>query len=144
MSIGASFDNRPPCGLRRLGFRCLYTRLTPSTTRRFLSDSTRMTRRARPFSANSPVITSTRSSLRIRMVVIPSFPQRSAGFIPAVNDRRGKPGGSWWSFSHDLGGQADDFQEAAVAQLAGHGPEDARAARVLFVVDQHHGVAVEA
>src|SRR5262249_8187649 len=43
-----------------------------------------------------------------------------------------------------LGGQADDLQETAVAQLAGHGPEDAGAARVLLVVDQDDGVAVEA
>src|SRR5438105_4961584 len=77
-----------------------------------------MTRRARPRWADSPVSTSTRSSLRMCMV---------------------PPTGS-----DDLGGQADDLQEAAVAQLAGHGAEDARAARVLLVVDQHQGVAVEA
>src|SRR5438876_12372576 len=46
--------------------------------------------------------------------------------------------------SHHLGGQADDPQEAAVAQFAGHGSKNARAAGVLLVVDQHQGVAVEA
>src|SRR5947208_1261669 len=30
--IGISLESRPPCGLRRLGLTCLYTRLTPSTT----------------------------------------------------------------------------------------------------------------
>ena len=45
---------------------------------------------------------------------------------------------------HDhLGRQADDLPEFPLAQLAGDGAEDARAARVLFRVDQDHGVAVE-
>src|SRR5205823_6149899 len=44
----------------------------------------------------------------------------------------------------DLGGQAHDFQEAALAQFPGHRSEDARAARVfVFLVNQHQGVAVE-
>src|SRR5262249_18263561 len=38
----------------------------------------------------------------------------------------------------------DDLGEAGLAQLAGDGAEDARAARVLLGVDQHQGVAVEA
>src|SRR5689334_5349884 len=43
----------------------------------------------------------------------------------------------------DLGRQADDLHELAVAQLPGDGPEDARATRVFLVVDQHDRVAVE-
>src|SRR5579875_3682725 len=62
--MGISLDSRPPCGLRRLGLTCLYTRLTPSTTTLFSLGSTRNTLWARPFSASSPAITSTRSSLR--------------------------------------------------------------------------------
>jgi len=31
-STGISLESRPPCGFRRLGLRCLYTLLTPSTT----------------------------------------------------------------------------------------------------------------
>ena len=46
--------------------------------------------------------------------------------------------------SHHLGGEADDFEEAALAQLAGHRAEDAGAARVLLVVNEDQGVAVEA
>src|SRR5215210_5293498 len=42
-----------------------------------------------------------------------------------------------------LRGERDDLHEVAVAQLAGHGAEDARAARVVAVVDQHGGVLVE-
>ena len=45
--------------------------------------------------------------------------------------------------SHHLARQADDLHEVAVAQLAGHGAENARAARIVVVVDDHHGVAVE-
>src|SRR4051794_37693187 len=43
-----------------------------------------------------------------------------------------------------LRGERDDLHEPAVAQLAGHGPEDARAARVVGLVDDHRGVLVEA
>src|SRR5438045_5274049 len=43
-----------------------------------------------------------------------------------------------------LGGEADDLHELALPQFAGDGPENARAARIQFVVDEHHRVAVEA
>src|SRR5690242_18179774 len=46
--------------------------------------------------------------------------------------------------SHYFSRQVDDADEAALAQLAGHGAEDARAARVLLGVDEDHRVAVEA
>src|SRR5438270_7089958 len=122
--MGISFDSRPPCALRRLGLRCLYTRLMPSTLTLFLDGSTwstRPVRRALAVPASSPVMTSTISSLRMCMT-------------PSERCR-----------SHDLGGQADDFQETALAQLAGDGAKDTRAARVLvFLVEQHQGVAVEA
>src|ERR687893_1012961 len=45
--------------------------------------------------------------------------------------------------SEHLRSERDDLHEAAVAQLAGHGPEDARAARVVLGVDDHRGVLVE-
>src|SRR6185437_9764879 len=45
--------------------------------------------------------------------------------------------------SHHLSRKADDFHEVLVTQLAGHGSKDTRAARILFVVDQDHGIGVE-
>src|ERR687893_331143 len=45
--------------------------------------------------------------------------------------------------SEHLRGERDDLHEPAVAQLAGHRTEDARAARVVLVVDDHRGVLVE-
>src|SRR5215213_1678498 len=45
--------------------------------------------------------------------------------------------------SEHLRGQRDDLHEPAVAQLAGHWPEDARAARVVLGVDDHGRVLVE-
>src|SRR3954469_5677288 len=42
-----------------------------------------------------------------------------------------------------LRSERDDLHEVAVAQLAGHRPEDARAARVVRGVDDHGGVLVE-
>src|SRR3954451_3204906 len=43
-----------------------------------------------------------------------------------------------------LRSKRDDLHEPAVAQLAGHRPEDARPARVVGLVDDHRGVLVEA
>src|SRR4051812_13571090 len=43
----------------------------------------------------------------------------------------------------DLRRKADDLHEVAIAQLAGDGPEDAGAARVVLRVDDHRGVLVE-
>src|SRR5829696_1681603 len=45
--------------------------------------------------------------------------------------------------SEHLRGERDDLHEPAVAQLAGHGPEDARPARVVLGVDDHGRVLVE-
>src|SRR6202012_2245236 len=45
--------------------------------------------------------------------------------------------------SDDLGGQADDLHELAVAELSGDGAEDPGAAGVLLGVDEDDGVAVE-
>src|SRR6478609_9017932 len=39
--------------------------------------------------------------------------------------------------------EGDDLHEVALAQLAGHRPEDARPARVVLSVDDHRGVLVE-
>src|SRR5262249_13307369 len=46
--------------------------------------------------------------------------------------------------SHDLGREVGDLHEALLAEFAGDRTEDAGAARVLLVVDQHDRVAVEA
>src|SRR4051794_9570281 len=43
----------------------------------------------------------------------------------------------------DLRGERDDLHEVALAQLAGHGAEDARSARVVLGVNDHGGVLVE-
>src|SRR4051794_17161572 len=47
------------------------------------------------------------------------------------------------AISEHLRGERDDLHEAAVAQLARHRAEDARAARVVLGVDDHRGVLVE-
>src|SRR5262249_23127511 len=44
----------------------------------------------------------------------------------------------------DFGGHTDNFHELLLAQLACHGTEDARAARVQFLVDDDDGIAVKA
>src|SRR5690606_15414922 len=52
--------------------------------------------------------------------------------------------GAWRSALKDFGGERDDPHELSVAQLAGHGPEDAGAARLVGVVEEDGGVLVEA
>src|SRR5438105_1121858 len=48
-----------------------------------------------------------------------------------------------WAISEHLRGKADDLHEVLLAQLARDGPEDAGAARVALLVDDHGGVLVE-
>src|SRR6516225_6995521 len=45
---------------------------------------------------------------------------------------------------HHLSGEADDASEIPFTQLSRNRPKDAGALRVLFLVDDDHGVAVEA
>src|ERR1700760_138542 len=47
------------------------------------------------------------------------------------------------AISEHLRGERDDLHEPAVAQLARHRAEDARAARIVLGVDDHRGVLVE-
>src|SRR5262245_62136406 len=124
-----SFDKRPPCGLRRLGFRCLYTRFMPSTTTLFLSPNTRRTRPVVGdwvLPASSPVVTSTMSPLRICIY---------------VSLRSAAPRGQT---SDDFRSQVGNLHEALFTQFASNGAENARATRLFLVVDQDHGIAVEA
>src|SRR3954468_4483382 len=88
--------------------------LTPSTTTRSFLGSTRSTLPVLPRSL--PLMTMTSSSRRISPA-------------PAILE--------------PLRGERDDLHVVAVAQLAGHRPEDARAARVARGVDDHGGVLVE-
>src|SRR4051794_22401598 len=100
----------------------------PSTTTLPSSGSTDSTRPV--FPPSSPAITCTTSSFFTCM----SDPLAWGRFLTYPRSR-----------SNDLGGQADDFQIALVAQFAGDRAEDARPARVLvFLVEEYHRVAVEA
>src|SRR5262245_39742844 len=96
----------------------------PSTTTLPTSGKTRSTRPVA--GASSPVMICTVSSLRICIfAVLPGS---------AIRAKR----------SHHFGGKADDFQEAAIAQLTGDSAEDARPFRVIvFLVEDHQGVAVK-
>src|SRR5262249_11188830 len=50
-----------------------------------------------------------------------------------------------WRFGlNHLRGEADDLHELTLPQLTGDSAEDARAARIQFVVNEDHRVAVEA
>src|SRR4029078_8409948 len=90
--------------------------VTPSTMARVLSGRTFSTRPRLPRSL--PVMTTTLSFRRTGVC------------------RR--------DMSENLGRERNDLHEPALAQLAGHRPEHARSNRLVLVVDQHGGVAVEA
>src|SRR5690349_19111712 len=90
--------------------------LRPSTKTRLFLGSTALTVPVLPLSL--PVITLTVSPLRI-------FTR-------------------WWGMALEhLRGERDDLHEVAIAQLARHRTEDARAARVVGGVDDHGSVLVE-
>src|SRR5882724_345506 len=107
---------RPPCGFRRDGRTCFHTRAMPSTTTRSLSGRMRSTRPVLPLSA--PVVTRT---------VSPSL------MCLAISH----------SFSDHFARQRHDLHEVLVAEFTGDGAEDARADRVVFLVDRHGGILVE-
>src|SRR5947209_19942560 len=76
--------------------------------------------------ASSPAITITVSSLRMFMI----------RFLIRRLTALGSP-------SNDFSRQADDLHEIALAQLAGHGPENTRTARVVLGIDEDDRVAIE-
>src|SRR3954468_4568864 len=121
MWIGPSWCVTPPTSPARCASRIVRGRwwrvvmLRPSTNTRLFLGSTALTVPVLPLSL--PVITLTVSPLRIF--------KRCAIAL------------------EDLRGQGDDLHEVAVAQLARHRAEDARAARVVGGVDDHGRVLVE-
>src|SRR5687767_2305927 len=144
MCTGASFWMRPPCGLRWLGRTCFHTRLMPSTTTRSLSVITRRTRPVLPLSA--PVVTITTSPALI-LRAISLFPISDCRLPIELQLRRlsfGNRQSAIGNSSNHFARQRHDLHEVLVAQLAGDGAEDARAARVVLLVDHHRRVLVEA
>src|SRR4051794_36151639 len=121
---------RPPCGLRCDGRTCFHTRFIPSTTTRSLSISTRSTRPVLPLSA--PVVMTT---------VSPAFMCRAMS-IPSSKTKPSRT--TRLAYSNDFRSERNDLHEILVAQFAGDGTEDARPARIIFLVDYDRGVAVEA
>src|SRR5205814_617534 len=110
--------------------------LRPSTKTRLFLGSTAFTVPVLPLSL--PVITLTVSPLRILTRWATSY--RASRVEP---QQAGRDSGEVTISLQDLRSQRDDLHEVAVAQLARHRPEDARAARVVGGVDDHRGVLVE-
>src|SRR3954454_10710722 len=97
----------------------------PSTETRSFCGSTRRT--LPDFPRSFPLMTTTSSSLRI----LRARGLRAAGVLALR------------AMLEHLRCQRDDLHVVAIAQLAGHRPEDARPARVAGRVDDHGGVLVE-
>src|SRR5438067_7695454 len=76
-----------------------------------------------------------------------SLPERTRTVSPFFTC--GFCGGSSFCFlapayiSNDLGSERNDLHELPLAQLAGHRSEDARAHRLVLIVDQHRSVVIE-
>src|SRR6185436_13753622 len=121
-SMNSSWTMIPPCcsvwplRARLLPVRvCLVARATPSTMTRPSMGSTFTTRPRFPRSL--PEMTCTSSFFLMLTVAI---------------------------WLQHLRSQRDDLHEPLLAELPGHRPEDPRSTGVALLVDQHHGVVVEA
>src|SRR4051812_30645979 len=130
----------------------------PSTKTRFFFGSTALTVPVLPLSL--PVITLTVSPLRIfsrcgtgyrASRAGPQQTGRDSGEVTMVvteppgwgPQQTGRDSGEVTMLLKHLRRERDDLHEVAVAQLARHRAEDARAARVVGGVDDHGGVLVE-
>src|SRR3954449_9338806 len=115
MWIGPSFSMTPTGAFGRPGVGRWWrlTTFRPSTKTFWCLTSTRRTRPVLPLSL--PASTTTVSSVLMR---------------------------NGCGMSEHLRGEGDDLHVAAVAQLAGHRPEDPGAARVAALVDDDRGVLV--
>src|SRR4051812_24897086 len=126
--IGASVVMMPPVVPARppdwTTLVCRLTRLTPSTITRWSSRNTAMTLPSAPLS--EPAITLT----------VSPFLMFKLGFFLLWS--------LFWAMSQHLRCQRDDLHELLVAQLAAHGAEDAGAARLAVLAEDHRGVLVEA
>src|SRR6186997_1754636 len=114
--IGMSLSMIPPCIVDFVARWWRLATLMPSTITRLVSRMTRVTSPSLPMSL--PDSTTTRSPRRI--------------FIFGV------------VISEHLRGERDDAHEAPVTQLTADRAEDARAAGLVLLVDQHRRVLVEA
>src|SRR3546814_5810957 len=80
-----------------------------------------------------PAVTTTRSPFLIRFISF-SLQSGAASLRPAF---------TCLCRSEHFRCERDDLHELLGTQFTGHGPEDARADRLVLVVEQHRGVAVE-
>src|SRR5713101_2651892 len=170
-STGSSFVTMPPswppprADGRTFSWRL--TRWTPSTSTRFLRGKTAITRPSLP--ASLPDRTWTRSPLRTRAAIsghrredghaesvpAPRAPGARRAHSRRLYNRRATPRfGDAGAFERarnrgrgplkHLRRKGNDLHEALLPQFPGHRPEDAGAAGVVLVVDDDHGVVVEA
>src|ERR1700737_1145714 len=114
------------CGLARV---CFFRRLTRSTMAVPFEGMTRSTLACLPRSL--PASTLTVSPLR---TCAPSLGCSFCRFVPVYMVS---------SASDHFRCERDDLHELPLAQLAGHRSEDARAHRLVLLVDQYRGVVVE-
>src|SRR3979411_1732516 len=137
--MGAGKSTIPPwsSGLRALRWR--FTMFAPSTTTRPVLRYTRMTFPTWPLS-------SPRTTLTVSPVVTCSFTRSefcACRFCPFVGARSGFLYLRMRMLTH-IGRELDDLHVLLLAQLAGDRTEDTRRPRLARIIDDHHGVLVEA
>src|SRR3954470_6776828 len=137
--MGAGKSTIPPCSSAVRALRWRFTMFAPSTTTRPVLRYTRITFPTCPLS-------SPRTTLTVSPVVTWSF-TRSAfcacRFWPLLRAR------SVFLYLRirilqPLGRERDDLHVLLLAELAGHRAEDTRRPRLARIIDDHHGVLVEA
>src|SRR3954447_19388506 len=108
--IGISLSMMPPCIVARVGFWCFFTMFMPSTI--------------------------TRSNSGITRVIMPVLPTS----LPASTNTSSPLRSFMFDSSQHLGRERHDAHELAIAKLPADRTEDAGAARLHLVVDEHRGV----
>src|SRR6185503_9527037 len=137
--MGASNEMIPPCSSAVRALRWRFTKFAPSTTTRPVFRYTRITFPTCPLS-------SPRSTFTVSPVVTCSFTRSefcACRFWPLFRAR------SVFLYLRirilqDLGRERDDLHVLLLAQLAGDRAEDTRRPRLARIIDDHHGVLVEA
>src|SRR5688572_12392900 len=137
--IGASSSMMPLCSSALRALRCRFTTLTPLIVTRPVLVYTRITSPVLPLS--SPRITRTVSPLVMR-----SFTRSTLSACRLRFTARGRSVLRYFRMRmlQNLRRERDDLHVPLLAQLARDGTEDARGARLALIVDDDHGVLVEA
>src|SRR5581483_2642915 len=140
--IGASISMMPPVCCMVRGRWCFLTMLMPVTSARFSLGITFRTWPCLPLSL--PDITNTLSFVLILFMALGGGPGLGVGGRGCTPSQPWPLASGPWPLLYDFWRERDDLHVVLLAQLTRHRAEDAGAARVLLIAQDHRGVLVEA